>query len=166
MNFLLISDFYLEELPFNGGAEYNDLILYKELLKSNNSVKKLKSTEVTIGLLKSINKDTKIIVSNFINLSENSKKYIIDNFSYVIYEHDHKYLKSRNPAFYHNFKAPKEQIINYDFYKNAVAVIAQTNFHKKIIELNINTENVINISGNLWSDADFAEMEKNLVSGS
>ena len=162
MNFLLISDFYLEELPFNGGAEYNDLILYKELLKSNNSVKKLKSTEVTIGLLKSTNKDTKIIVSNFINLSENSKKYIIDNFSYVIYEHDHKYLKSRNPAFYHNFKAPKEQIINYDFYKNAVAVIAQTNFHKKIIELNINTENVINISGNLWSDADFAEMEKNL----
>ena len=71
-------------------------------------------------------------------------------------------MKSRNPALFHDFKAPKEQIINYDFYKNAKAVFAQTDFHKKIIDQNLQTNNVINLSGNLWSDEDLECIEKNL----
>ena len=67
-------------------------------------------------------KDVFFIVSNFINLHEDSKDYIEKNTDYVIYEHDHKYLKSRNPAMYEDYLAPEEEIINYNFYKSAKAV--------------------------------------------
>jgi hypothetical protein len=71
--------------------------------------------------------------------------------SYIIYEHDHKYLKTRNPLSYENFKAPLEEIINTEFYLNAKAVFCQSSFHMKIIEKNLNLKNLINVSGNLWS---------------
>ena len=162
MNFIIISDFFLSDLPFNGGAEYNDKILFEELSSKVKKVDMVKSHEATVEFLEKLDKKSKIIISNFINLPESSKKYLIENLDYVLYEHDHKYIKSRNPALFHDFKAPKEQIINYDFYKNAKAVFAQTDFHKKIIDQNLQTNNVINLSGNLWSDEDLECIEKNL----
>ena len=162
MNFIIISDFFLSDLPFNGGAEYNDKVLFEELSSKVKKVDMVKSHEATVEFLEKLDKKSKIIISNFINLPESSKKYLIENLDYVLYEHDHKYIKSRNPALFHDFKAPKEQIINYDFYKNAKAVFAQTDFHKKIIDQNLQTNNVINLSGNLWSDEDLECIEKNL----
>ena len=41
---------------------------------------------------------------------------ITKNLNYVIYEHDHKYLDTRNPAVYKNFIAPKESIVNLSEY--------------------------------------------------
>ena len=47
-------------------------------------------------------------------LCQGARKALYDK-EYLIYEHDHKYLSSRNPADFDNFQAPKEEIINYDF---------------------------------------------------
>lgn len=160
---IIISDFFLSDLPYGGGSEYNDQIIYDLLLEKGISIKRMKSREVTPKLLSNLNKKTKIIVSNFTQLSESSKNYIINNFQYMIYEHDHKYLRRRIPSLFYNFKAPSEEIVNYDFYKSAMVVLAQTNFHKKIIELNIDVDNVVNLSGNLWTDEDFEQFKKNLM---
>ncbi len=160
---LLISDFYLSDLPFGGGAEYNDQILYDLILSKGIKINRKRSIEVTQDYLITLKKDTKIIVSNFIQLSETSKNYIINNFDYVIYEHDHKYLRRRIPSLFYGLKAPPSEIVNYDFYKSAEAVLAQSGFHKKIIELNIDINNIINLSGNLWTDNDFKQFEKNLL---
>ena len=79
---------------------------------------------------------------------------------YIIYEHDHKYLTTRNPSVFPNFKAPKEAIINYEFYKEAIAVLCQSNFHKEIVEKNLELENIISVGGNLWSTESLNLMEE------
>jgi|TARA_R110002012_G_scaffold297750_1_gene495823 hypothetical protein len=162
VNFLIISDFFLSDLPYGGGAEYNDQILYQLFSEKQYKITRVRSREITVETLKQLSKKTKIIVSNFIQLSENSKNYITNNFEYIIYEHDHKYLRRRVPSLFYNFKAPDSEIINYNFYKSAKAVLVQSGFHKKIIELNIDINNVINLSGNLWTDDDFEQFKKNL----
>ena len=85
---------------------------------------------------------------------------MINNKKYIIYEHDHKYLKTRDPANYPNYKAPESDIINIDFYKSAKKVLCQSSFHKSIIEKNTQLNNVQNLSGNLWSDYSLQIMEK------
>ena len=160
--FLLLSDFYLSDLPFGGGAEYNDQILYDLMSSKGIKINRKRSREATQDYLVNLKKDTKIIVSNFIELSEASKNYIINNFDYIIYEHDHKYLRRRIPSLFYGLKAPPSEIVNYDFYKSAKAVLVQSGFHKKIIELNIDIANVVNLSGNLWTDNDFKQFENNL----
>ena len=162
MNLLIISDFFLSDLPYGGGAEYNDLILYQLFLQKQCKISRSRSREITVGSLSQLNKNTKIIVSNFIQLNEDSKNYIINNFEYIIYEHDHKYLRRRVPSLFYNFKAPDNEIVNYNFYKSAKAVLVQSGFHKKIIKLNINIDNIVNLSGNLWTDNDFEQFKKNL----
>ena len=102
-------------------------------------------------MLNSWDQDTKFIISNFVQLSEESKRILENNKSYIIYEHDHKYVKTRNPADYKNFIAPKEEIINYRFYQNAVAVLCQSEFHANIVRANLNLDNIKSLGGNLWS---------------
>ena len=46
--------------------------------------------------------------------------------SYIIYEHDHKYLKNRNPSIFPDFKAPPHMIINERFYRCAKAIFCQS----------------------------------------
>ena len=38
------------------------------------------------------------------------------DYKFIIYEHDHKYLRSRNPAQYVNYQAPQSEIVNKQFY--------------------------------------------------
>ena len=87
---------------------------------------------------------------------KNCVDLLIKDCSYIIYEHDHKYLKSRNPVLYKNFKAPVNQIINKSFYESAKFVFCQSSFHEKIINKNLNLKNTFNISGNLWSEKDLS----------
>ena len=93
-----------------------------------------------------------VIVSNFTSLSSENKSYLMSNSRYLIYEHDHKYIKRRNPALYKDYLAPKSEIINYEFYKKAAAVICQTEFHKNIIHKNLELNNIISVGGNFWTD--------------
>lgn len=133
-----------------GGGELNDHEMCEILYNKDYSVTKKSSNEITITFLKE-NRDSFFIISNFLLVSKTCLSYIIKNLRYLIYEHDHKYLKSRNPAFFENYLAPKEEIANFDLYQNAQAILCQSSFHKDIITKNLGIDNVMNLSGNLWS---------------
>lgn len=158
MKFLIISDFFLDELKFGGGAEYNDKELFLEL-KKKFEVDFVRSSEVSINFLENLSSNTKLIISNFVLLTKECIEFIQNKKEYIIYEHDHKYLKNRNPVHFYNFKAKKDEIINYNFYKNSKKIFCQSNFHKKIIETNLELNNIHSISGNFWSDKDLELIE-------
>lgn len=152
---LYISDFFLTEVV--GGGELNDDVLCNLLIEREINLKKIRSSQLKIEHLK---KNDFLLISNFILLKKNVKEFITNNCDYLIYEHDHKYLLSRNPGLYKDYKAPKNQITNYSFYKNAKKIITQTIFHKRIIEKNLELNNITNISGNLWQNYDLEFMRE------
>lgn len=154
MNYLYIADFSAKEIP-NGGAELCDSMLIEELEKEN-SVKFFKSSDMNPEILAGF--DGKIIVSNFYFLSDNSKKALSQK-DYVIYEHDHKYLPNRNPSIFPGLVAPKQAIINRDFYAAAKFVICQTARHANVVESNLGLDNIISAGGNLWSEESLDKME-------
>ena len=53
---------------------------------------------------------------------------------------------------YEDYLAPEEEIINYNFYEKAIATLCQSTFHKNIVQSNLDLDNVVNLSGNMWSD--------------
>jgi hypothetical protein len=143
---LYISDSLLEDLV--GGGELNDHELCNELEKRSYKLSKKRSHEIKLS---DLNSDVFYIISNFVNLNPNIREHIQNKCNYIIYEHDHKYLLTRNPALYEDYKAPKEQIINKQFYENAKLVFCQSSFHEDIIKKNLDIKNIYNISGNIWS---------------
>ena len=142
--FRLVTDFLFEEIQ--GGCELNDKEVASALTSMGHEVGRTKSAEYSFT-----ESDEKVIVSNFVSLSERNKALLQENGEYIIYEHDHKYLKNRNPALYMGFVAPANQIVNRKFYENAKAVLCQSSFQKEILEKNLGIGNVVNLSGNLWS---------------
>ena len=144
---IFIADFFQEHVP--GGGELNNEQLIHLLREEKYDVKKIQSHVVNAKFIND-NRDKFFVISNFVNLNFECRK-LLTKLRYVIYEHDHKYLKSRNPATYKNFKADKRNIINLCFYKEAMAVICQSNFHKNIILKNLDLKNVLSVGGNLWS---------------
>ena len=147
-NLVYISDFFVEHVL--GGGELNDHELIQMLQQEEKSVEKIQSHLADTEYLER-QKDTFFLISNFCNLKQSSKDWLIDNGDYLIYEHDHKYLVSRNPADYRDFKAPISDIRNYSFYKNAIKIICQSKFHEDIVQKNLNLDNILNVGGNLWS---------------
>jgi len=145
--YIFIADFFADQML--GGGELNNEELIN-LLKLDNTVEKVNSHFVSESFL-SENINSNFIVSNFINLKQECKQYLQNKCRYVIYEHDHKYLVNRNPAEFDDFLAPQEAIVNYDFYKKALAVYCQSNFHKEIVYKNLKIDNIVNLGGNLWS---------------
>lgn len=144
---LFVADFFVEHIV--GGGELSNEELIGILKRRGNKVTSVQSHKLTEQMLSDV---SGLIVGNFINLVPSLKEKITNGkVPYVIYEHDHKYLKSRNPAIYKNFIAPKSEIVNYDFYKNAKAVLCQTKFHADIVNSNLSLDNIVNLSGNLWS---------------
>jgi hypothetical protein len=146
MMFILIADFFVEQIV--GGGELNNRELVNILRNKGHSVTEIQSHLVTPEFIEQ-NKNKNFIVANFVGLHFESKQSLLDK-NYVIYEHDHKYLKTRDPSKFENFLAPKQEIINLDFYKNAKAVFCQSKFHLEIVKKNTNLDNLINLSGNLW----------------
>ena len=147
--YIFISDFFAEDII--GGAELNNEELIKILENRGNTVLKKHCHNVDSFFVLNHSEDC-FIISNFINFHRDVLELITRTCKYIIYEHDHKYLRSRDPAIYPNFKAPKDQIINLDFYKNARAVFCQSKFHSEIVRLNTELENIQNVSGNLWDE--------------
>ena len=147
---IFVSDFFVNEVP--GGGELNDWELVCILRSQGYVVEQLNSHKVTAQLVKEKRESGyKFMISNFTRLKEECKNLLIKESEYIIIEHDHKYISSRNPMGYPDFKVPEEKIINYDFYKNARAVFCQSSFQAGILEKNLKTNNIINLSGNLWS---------------
>jgi len=102
-----LSDLLLEDLV--GGGELNDYELCKMISNKGIKLTRMRTNEIN---KENLNKDSLYIISNFIGLKQEFKSFLIENCKYIIYEHDHKYLRSRNPAIYKDYKAPVDQIIN------------------------------------------------------
>jgi hypothetical protein len=151
---LFIADFFADEV--GGGGELNNAVLVEQLFSRGHEIRCVNSHQV--NHLDILYNDS-IIVSNFVNLSEENKREI-QNKNYIIYEHDHKYLQNRNPGVYLDYKAPKEHIINREFYQNAKAILCQSNFHAEIIRKNLKVDNVVNLGGNLWSEEHLQLLEE------
>jgi len=144
---IFIADFFVEQLL--GGGELNNDELIDLLIHRGHKVLKINSHLVDRKFI-SEHKDSNFIIANFINLKAECRKDLYDK-KYVIYEHDHKYLTTRNPGVFKDYIAPQEAIVNYDFYKKANAIFCQSSFHLDIIKKNLTLNNLINLGGNLWS---------------
>ena len=151
---LFVADFYRQELL--GGAESNDANLIKHLSTRCDLVC-CKSRSLTE---KDIKNADSVIVSNFIDLSEEFKNNIKDSKPYIIYEHDHKYVKTRDPSVFVNSVAPKDMIINEDFYIKAKSVVVLSKVCKEILKKNIPEANVHSIGCSLWSKETFDYIEE------
>jgi len=145
-----VADFFANEVP--GGGELNNQELIEILRERDTHVLEVKSGRLTPEFISECSKEVKFIVANFAMLSEENKTILENDREYIIYEHDHKYVRSRNPADYNNFIAPKSEIINFNFYKNAKAVLCQSRFHADIVKSNLELDNIISLGGNLWSE--------------
>lgn len=146
MQVFIVSDFFIEEV--SGGAEINDFILYNELNKIL-KVKRIRSYQLNENLVSS---NSFFIISNFSNINLRVFEKLIKYQNYVLYEHDHKYVSHRNPGIYKNFMVPENEIVNKEFYQNAIKIFVQSDFHKHIIENNLKIENIVSLGGNLWDD--------------
>jgi len=158
MNVVFVSDLFLKD-GIIGGGELNNHELCLILRNAGHSVLEINSHFLTQDFFKSHN-NSKFIFGNFLNVPRNLFSQIQNNIKYVIYEHDHKYLKSRNPALYENFLAPQEEIVFKKFYANAQNIFCQSKMHKDILVKNLNLENIISVGGNLWDDETLEYIQK------
>ena len=113
---IFIADFFLEQgIP--GGAEAFDDELIKMLSAKSYVVEKINSN----NFANQYEKGSFYIVSNFMNLSDTAKKFIMSK-KYIILEHDHKYVSTNDPSKFINMIAPSRYIINREFFESAMAV--------------------------------------------
>jgi len=158
MYFVFISDLFLKD-GIIGGGELNNHELCQILRKNNYKVLEINSHHLTEDFFKTY-KNSKFIFGNFLNVPRNLFSHIQNNTEYIIYEHDHKYLKSRNPALYENFLAPQSEIVFKEFYSKARGILCQSKMHKDILVKNLNLENIISVGGNLWSEETLEYIQK------
>jgi len=156
MKIVFIADVFADQVA--GGGELNNKEFIEICISKDHAVTEIKSHLVTVEFLKR-NLDSKFIIGNFINLSEDCKSFLTEQANYILYEHDHKYLKNRNPAAFKEFIAPKNMIVNSAFYAAAITVLCQTGFHTGILEKNLESKNFTNLGGNLWSLESIEEMK-------
>ena len=141
---LFIAD-YFDTL---GGAEQNDSVLL-EHLQNKFEVKTMLSHEVTTS---NISEAQFLIIGNFTGLKRDVLNYITDNKSYIIYEHDHKYVSTRDPSRFKDFKIPQSQLINGAFYESAKKIICLGTKQVDIIRENLNIDDsCVSIGTSLWS---------------
>lgn len=145
--FAFISDFFQEI----GGGEMVDARLREILCPETPSPMKLRSVDCNFHSLEKI-RNYSIIVSNFTALSEEARQFLIKNCNYIIWEHDHKYLKTRNPSVFKDWLAPKDQLQFLDFYKAAKSVVCQTKQHLDVVFKNTGLTNLVNYGGSIWSN--------------
>ena len=150
---VFIADFFSNEI--NGGGENNDSVLINFLRDKDIDVETVHAQKVTPQYIDNSQEDEIFIVSNFIGLSEECKRILEQSKKYIIYEHDHKYVPTRDPAKYVNYEIPESEIINYDFYKNAKKVVVLSTICKEILERELKLNNVHSISTSLWSKEKF-----------
>lgn len=156
MNYLFIADSFYED-GHPGGAEACNKELINKLIQRGHNVFKVYSFFVSKAFLESIKDIDVIIIGNFLGLTAESKEYLAKT-KYCLYEHDHKYLANRDPSVFPDYLAPKDVIINLDFYKNAYKVVAQSSRHVNIIKKNTGLQNVV-YGVNLWSEEEMQDLK-------
>ena len=149
-----ISDFFKDDLL--GGGEINDNNLINHL-KLSTEVSKFHSRTVKIEDLNDLDS---IIVANFTMLHPDVVEFLINEKEYIIYEHDHKYVDTRDPSKFKDFKIPKSRIINRTFYENSVCTVVLSKICAEVMAKNLPKTLVYNIGCSLWSDQTFDLLSK------
>lgn len=154
---VFLCDFFVEDIL--GGGEICNESLINYFKDDNYDVLKLKTSNVSLEKIMTL-KDSFFIVGNFVNLQQSIIDYISENIRYIIYEHDYKFVKNRNPAKYLNFLVDKQDLINLNFYKNAKQIICQSKFQKDIFEKNLSLDNIFSSGNNFWFKEHYDLMEE------
>lgn len=147
---IFVADFFEDQIV--GGAEKNDANLINYFKNKNLLEQKINSQNITTEFLESKKDYCVFIVSNFSLLSVESKRYLADYCKYIIYEHDYKFCKTRNPIFYKDFLVPIEYLTNINFYKNAIRVVTLSKLHYDIFQRNLKGIILENIKCSLFSE--------------
>jgi len=142
-----ISDFFIEDIL--GGAEKADQVIINDLQEKYDVIK-IRSRDFDAN---KNYEDGVFIISNFVHLNKEAKE-TIEKKRYIIIEHDHKYIKGKNPTFYKNNVVPAEGLINLSFYRNAEYVFGQTKAHAECIRDNLLLDNVCSFGMSFWSEQD------------
>ena len=95
MKYTFISDEFYED-GFSGGGETCNRELINCLLKKGHSVDKVYSFFCSPDFISNSDSDI-FIIGNFGGLPSKSVD-ILKNKKYIIYEHDHKFLRDRDPS--------------------------------------------------------------------
>tara|TARA_R110002020_G_scaffold16365_1_gene57838 strand:- start:1813 stop:2664 length:852 start_codon:yes stop_codon:yes gene_type:complete len=149
-----IADIYRNQLL--GGAESND----DNLIKSLSSVHEVDCYQSSLVTTEQIDAADVVLVANFTTMSIETRNYITANSKYIIYEHDHKYVNTRDPSRFQNFKIPETHLINKAFYENARQVVVLSNICKEVMESNIPNSKVHSIGCSLWALETFEIIEQ------
>mgnify|MGYP003627689830 CR=1 FL=1 len=153
---VFIADFFADEIL--GGGELNNQELIELLRAKGHTVEAKKSQQIDTMYINTCAAKL-FIVANFMGLSHESREALKSK-NYIIYEHDHKYLRGRDPARYVNFIAPPHALMNVDFYQKAKKILCQSSFHANIIKRNLNLDNIESVGGNLWSENALEMLER------
>jgi hypothetical protein len=156
-NIIFVSDYFSNEMR-RGAEVCNDALLF--YLDNPTTIESHK--------LNHVNSTSFYIITNFVQLSEPVKNQLIRYKNYLIYEHDHKYISTRNPFLLPTGQenptgiVSPEYLINQDFYKNATIVICQTQWHEEQLNKNGIT-NTTNIHGSFYLEEDLDLIESCIV---
>lgn len=154
---IFIADFLVDD-PQRGGAELHDNIVI-EYFKSTEALYEIKKTpEVTIEYVKT-NRDKFWFISNFNFLHNRVKAYLSKHCKYVIYEHDYKFCKERNPINFKDFKVPESSKMNVNFFRAAKKVICLSKLHFDIFNKNLDMQNLVSIKCSMWGDEELEFMK-------
>ena len=156
-NVIAVADLFKEDWEMagrpSGGAELNDAVALQYFRQKKILKQSVKCTELTPQKVEE-NLDCLFFICNFWSLGELTKKTLASSADYVIYEHDYKFLKNRNPVTFPNFKVPSAEYhhSNIDFYQKAQKVICLSEMHRDIFTKNIQLNNICNINCSLFTD--------------
>jgi len=161
---VFIADFFIDEIK--GGAEICDDILIEMLRSDGFDVIKFKNSNLSHKHIKLYHLcGYHFLISNFTLMSDAvSTELIKYPGSYSIMEHDHKYVKTRNPAVYEDYIVPFQDIVNREIFTNAKWIFAQSKIQATTIQKNLKINNVINLGMSLWTREQLDIIEKNLTS--
>lgn len=150
-NLIFVQDFFAHQI--NGGAELHDKVVIDYFNDNNLLFECINSSAITIDYIKT-HSDKIWFISNFAHLKNIHKALISKTCTYLIYEHDYKFIDVRNPVGFGEFKVPSINKININFYKSAKKVICLSKMHREIFEKNLDLDNIENINCSMWSDKD------------
>lgn len=149
---IFLQDFFADQ--HLGGAELHDKVVSDYFETKGLLTDRINSFKVTPEYILA-NTDKAWFISNFLGLRNVCKALIAKHCKYLIYEHDYKFLKNRNPIVYRGFIAPNESHkYNFTFYQNAESVMCLSKMHRRIFEDNLDLDNIDNINCSMWSDED------------
>ncbi len=149
-----ISDFFKDDLL--GGGEINDNNLINHL-ESSCEVNKFHSRNVQIADIEGLDS---LIIGNFTMLHPDVVEFLINEKEYIIYEHDHKYVDTRDPSKFKDFEIPESRIINRPFYESSVCTVVLSKVCAEVLSKTIPKTLVYNIGCSLWSDETFDLLSK------